>query len=128
VTDLALETLLGLGAGVLAGMFGVGGGLLFVPALTLVAGLGQLEAQATSLAAIVPAVAVGAWRQHRNGNVDVKVGVAVGVLSIGGVAGGTALAKSIDEDDLRRLFAVLLFVVAGQLLRSVLRGSRGGRI
>jgi hypothetical protein len=128
MTDLALETLLGLGAGVLAGMFGVGGGLLFVPALTLVAGLGQLEAQATSLAAIVPAVAVGAWRQSRNGNVDLRVGAAVGVLSIGGVAAGTALAKSIDEDHLRTLFAALLFVVAGQLLRSLLRGSRGGRI
>ena len=114
--DLALETALGLGAGVLAGMFGVGGGLLFVPALTLVAGLGQLEGQATSLAAMIPVVVVGAWRQRGYGNVDLRAGIAVGVLSIGGVLAGAALAKSLPEGLLRVLFAALLLVVAAQLL------------
>ena len=64
---VALALALGLSAGVLAGLFGVGGGILFVPAL-LALGLGQLEAQATSLLAILPTVAAGAWNQHRYGN------------------------------------------------------------
>ncbi len=60
----------GIAAGLLSGMFGVGGGILFVPALFFVADLSQLEATATSLAAMIPVVAVGTWRQHRYGNVN----------------------------------------------------------
>ena len=66
---IILALVLGFGAGVLSGMFGVGGGILFVPTLVLVVGLGQLDAQATSLAAIIPVVAFGAWQQHHAGNV-----------------------------------------------------------
>jgi uncharacterized membrane protein YfcA len=123
VIDLLTETGLGFVAGVLAGMFGVGGGLLFVPALVLVSGLTQLEAHATSLAAMVPAVIVGAWRQRRHGNVDLRIAAVVGLTSAGGVAGGTAIAKALPEDLLRKLFAVLLLVVAAQLAWSI-RPSR----
>ena len=76
--ELVELVLAGIGAGVLAGMFGVGGGILFVPALVLVADLGQLEATATSLAAMIPAVAVGAWFQHRNGNVRWRPAILIG--------------------------------------------------
>ena len=64
--------LLGFGAGLTAGLFGVGGGILAVLALTLVLGLDQLEAQATSLVSIVPVALVGAWRQHRYGNLRLR--------------------------------------------------------
>jgi uncharacterized membrane protein YfcA len=121
VIDLFAETALGLLAGVLAGMFGVGGGLLFIPALTLVSGLGQLEAQATSLAAIVPVVAVGAWRQRRHGNVDLRAAAILGLVSAGGVAAGTVAAKALADETLRRLFAALLLVVAAQLVWSARR-------
>jgi uncharacterized membrane protein YfcA len=124
VIDLLTETGLGFAAGMLAGMFGVGGGLLFVPALVLVSGLTQLEAQATSLAAMVPVVIVGAWRQRRHGNADLRVAVVVGLASAGGVAGGTAVAKSLPEHLLRTLFAVLLLVVAAQLVWSIRPLSR----
>ena len=60
---VALGLLLGLAAGVLAGLFGVGGGILFVPTLVWL-GLGQLDAEATSLLAILPTVAAGTWRQR----------------------------------------------------------------
>jgi hypothetical protein len=116
---VVLALLLGFGAGILSGLFGVGGGILFVPTLALVVGLGQLEAQATSLAAMIPVVAFGAWQQHRAGNVRWAAGVTVGVVSVVGVLGGAFLATSLDDDLLRKLFAVFILVVAGQLVWSV---------
>jgi len=104
----------GLAAGVLAGLFGVGGGILFVPALVAL-GLGQLEAEATSLLAVLPTVLVGAWRQHGYGNVRPRAALVIGVASIAGVWAGVALATATDELLLRRLFGVLLLAVAAQL-------------
>jgi uncharacterized membrane protein YfcA len=115
-TTVVLALVLGLGAGVLSGFFGVGGGILFVPTLVLVVGLSQIDAQATSLAAMIPVVVFGAWQQHRVGNVRWKVGLAVGGASVFGVAAGAALATSLDEDLLRSMFAVFLLLVAAQLL------------
>jgi len=117
-TTIALALVLGFSAGALSGLFGVGGGILFVPTLALVVGLSQLDAQATSLAAMIPVVAFGAWQQQRAGNVRWKAGLAVGAASILGVVGGAALATSLDEDLLRNLFAVFLLFVAAQLLWS----------
>ena len=116
MTTILLALVLGFGAGVLSGLFGVGGGILFVPTLALVVGLDQLDAQATSLAAIIPVVAFGAWQQHQVGNVRWREGLTVGVFSILGVVGGAALATSLSEDMLRRLFAAFLLVVAAQLV------------
>jgi uncharacterized membrane protein YfcA len=118
-TTVVLALLLGFGAGVLSGLFGVGGGILFVPTLALVVGLGQLEAQATSLAAMIPVVAFGAWQQHRAGNVRWVEGGVVGVVSVVGVLGGAFLATSLDDDLLRKLFAAFILVVAAQLVWSV---------
>jgi uncharacterized protein len=110
-----LAAVLGLVGGVLAGLFGVGGGILFVPTLVLVLGLTQVHAEATSLLAILPTVIVGTWRQRRHGNVDLRAGLLVGIGSIAGVEGGVLIAKALPEDTLRRLFAVLMFVVAASL-------------
>ena len=115
---LAFAVLLGFAAGVLSGMFGVGGGILFVPTLSLLINLSHLEAQATSLAAIIPVVAVGAWRQHGYGNVRWRPALAVGLTSAGGVAAGVVLADALSDATLRRMFAVLLLVVAARLLWS----------
>jgi uncharacterized membrane protein YfcA len=126
VTGGELAELLGLGAaaGLLAGLFGVGGGILFVPALVLAADLAQLDATATSLAAMVPVTAAGAWRQTRYGNVRWRVALVTGLLSVVGVAGGTALAEALPERVLRILFAGLLLVTAARLLWSQRRGER----
>jgi uncharacterized protein len=113
-TTIAAAVALGVAAGVLAGFFGVGGGILFVPTL-LALGLSQLDAEATSLLAILPTVAVGAWRQHHYGNVRWRTALVVGVVSIAGAAAGVAIATSLDEEILRRLFALLLLAVAAQL-------------
>jgi uncharacterized membrane protein YfcA len=121
MTTVVLAVLLGFAAGAISGMFGVGGGVLFVPTLVLVVGLTQLEAQATSLAAIIPVVLVGAWRQHSYGNVRWRPALVVGLASAAGVAGGVALAVALSEDTLRRLFAGLLLVFAARLAWSARR-------
>jgi uncharacterized protein len=110
----ALAIVLGLTAGVLAGMFGVGGGILFVPTLTWL-GLTQLHAEATSLLAIIPTVVVGVWRQQRYGHLRVRSAVIIGVASIGAAVGGVQLAESLPEHVLRKLFAVLLIATAAQI-------------
>ena len=106
---------LGLVAGILAGLFGVGGGILFVPTLTLVLGLAQLHAEASSLLAIIPTVAAGTWSQHRYGNVRWRPAVVIGLAAIGGVEGGVALAEALPDHALRRLFGALMLVVAVQV-------------
>jgi uncharacterized protein len=124
MTTVLVALALGFAAGVLSGMLGVGGGILFVPTLVLVLDLSQLSAQATSLAAMIPVVAVGAWRQHQEGNVRWRPGLVVGLASVGGVAGGAAIADALGDDTLRRLFAGSLLVIATQMAWSVLRARR----
>jgi uncharacterized membrane protein YfcA len=114
---------LGLAAGVLSGMFGVGGGILFVPTLVAL-GLGQVEAGATSLLAIIPTAATGILRQRATGNLRARAAVILGAASIVGVEVGVRAAKAMDETLLRRTFGVLLLVVAVQL---ALRGARERR-
>ena len=114
MTSVLLALALGLAAGVLAGTFGVGGGVLFVPTLVAL-GLSQLEAEATSLLAILPTVAGGVWQQSRYGNVRWRAAFLIGVGSLPGVALGIWVAESLPESALRRLFAVLLIAVAAQI-------------
>ena len=109
-----LAIALGLAAGVLAGMFGVGGGILFVPTLTYL-GLSQLHAEASSLLAIIPTVLVGIWRHNRYGNVRWKPALVIGVSSIAAAVGGAQVAESLPESTLRRLFAILLLLTAAQI-------------
>ena len=122
-TTITLAVLLGLAAGLLAGLFGVGGGILFVPTLVLL-GLGQVEAAATSLLAIVPTAAVGVARQARFGNLRWRTSVTVGLASIAGLEVGVQIATRLPEETLRRGFGVLLLLVAGQLAWRALRQPR----
>jgi uncharacterized protein len=113
--EILLGIILGVGAGVAAGLFGVGGGILFVPTLVLVFGLGQLEAEATSLLAILPPVVAGTWQQRRYGNVRWRPALVVGLAAIPGVELGALAARSLPEQSLQRLFAILVLAVALQL-------------
>jgi uncharacterized membrane protein YfcA len=110
----ALAIALGLVAGVLAGMFGVGGGILFVPTL-IALGLNQHEAIGTSLLAILPTVLVGTWRQSRYGNVRWQAAAILGVAAAVSAQGGVVLAEALPGSTLRRLFAGLLVLVAAQV-------------
>ena len=113
-TTVVLAVFLGLAAGVMSGLLGVGGGLLFVPLLVAL-GLGQVEAAATSLLAIIPTAAVGAYRQSRYGNLRLRPALVIGIASVVGVEAGVRIATSVPEHLLRRLFGVLLIAVAVQI-------------
>jgi uncharacterized protein len=115
MVEIVIALGLGFVAGLLAGLFGVGGGVLFVPTLIILFGLGQVEAQATSLLAILPTVAAGTWSQQRYGNVRWRAAAVIGATAIVGVELGVLSAKALPEPTLRRLFGVLVLAVAAQL-------------
>jgi uncharacterized membrane protein YfcA len=119
--EVVVAALLGLGGGIVGGMLGVGGGIVFVPALALVLGLSQVDAEATSLLAVIAVGVVGAWRQHGYGNVRPRDGALMGMLSLGGVAGGVALANVLPERALKLLFAAFMLYMAASLFRRALR-------
>jgi uncharacterized protein len=112
-----IAILIGAGAGVLSGLLGVGGGILFVPALTLALSLSQIKAEATSLLAIIPAALVGAGRQYRYGNLRIGDAGVLGALSAAGVVGGVALANVLPQRALKIGFAAVMLVVAAQFVR-----------
>lgn len=124
--ELVLAVLLGLAGGVVGGLLGVGGGVLFVPALAIVLDEPQIRAEATSLLAIVPVAVVGTWRQTRYGNVRLGDGLVIGGLSVAGVALGVVVANAVSERALEIGFAALLVFVAAQMARSALSPRAGG--
>lgn len=114
----ALICLLG---GMTGGLVGVGGGILFVPALTVCLGLSQVEAESTSLLIIVLVAVVGAYRQNGYGNVRVREAAIIGALSPLGVLAGVGIANHVSERALQLAFAALALFMAVQLVR---RASR----
>jgi len=109
--------LIGVAAGAVSGLLGVGGGILFVPALVLVLGLSQVDGEATSLLAILPVAFVGTWRQQRYGNVRLTEGLAMGALAAAGTVGGVALVNVLPAHTVKLAFAALLLVTAFQMVR-----------
>ena len=120
------ELAIGVAAGMVAGLLGVGGGVLFVPGLVLFAGLSQHQAEATSLLAIVPVAIVGTYRQDRYGNVQRADALVLGLLSVAGAAGGVALANALSGAVLRDAFAALMVLVAAQLVHRTLHPAAAG--
>lgn len=114
--QLAGLAALGLAAGFMAGLLGIGGGVLLVPALVLFFGFDQHVAQGTSLLVIIPAAVTGSYTHHRNGRLVVRDAA---LLAAGGVIGavlGGVFALSIDDVLLRKLFAVFLLLTALRIL------------
>jgi uncharacterized protein len=113
--------ILGFAGGLVGGLLGVGGGILFVPALAIFLDETQVEAEATSLLAIVPVALVAVWRQLGYGNVRVRDGLVIGALSPLGVVIGVVAANEISQRALELIFAGLALVIAMQLVLRAVR-------
>ena len=124
--DVAGLLVVAFAGGMLGGVVGVGGGILFVPAFVVFMEMGQLEAEATSLVAVVAVGAVGAWRQHGYGNLRPRDALALGLLSPVGVAIGVVAANEMPERTLELLFAALSIYFAVRLAMRARAPSRTG--
>jgi uncharacterized membrane protein YfcA len=128
--DYVAAATLGFLGGMLGGLVGVGGGVLFVPALVIFLDQTQVEAQSTSLLAIVFVAALGAYRQYGYGNVRLRDGLVMGVIAAAGVAGGAAISNAVSGRALELMFAALALAIAAQLVRRALKprepGTEGG--
>jgi uncharacterized membrane protein YfcA len=118
--DQLLAALIAIVGGLAGGLVGVGGGVLFVPALTIFLGLSQVEGESTSLLVIVVVALVGAARQNAYGNLNLRDAVLIGVLSPLGVLVGVAVANEIPQRELELSFAALVLFIAYQLIRRAL--------
>jgi uncharacterized protein len=112
-----LAVLVCIAGGLAGGLVGVGGGILFVPALTVFIGLGQVEAESTSLLMIVFVAIVGSYRQNGYGNVRLREALIIGALSPLGVLVGVTVANHVSERALQLAFAALALFMAAQLVR-----------
>jgi uncharacterized protein len=119
--EYVAAALLGFAGGMLGGLVGVGGGVLFVPALVIFLDASQVHAESTSLLAIVFVAMLGAWRQRGYGNVRVRDGLMLGLVSPLGVAAGVVVSNAVPERTLELLFAGLALVIAVQLVRRAFR-------
>jgi uncharacterized protein len=118
--DELIAILLALAGGLAGGLVGVGGGVLFVPALTIFLGLSQVEGESTSLLMIVVVALVGAWRQNAYGNLALRDAVVIGVLSPVGVLIGVVVANEVSQRALELSFAALVLFIAYGLVRRAL--------
>lgn len=108
-------------AGAVSGLFGVGGGVIFVPSLVFLFGMTQAEANATSLLAIVPVAIVGSYRQNKYGNVAVREGIWIGIVSLPAAVLTALIANSLPERVLQLLFVALALYVAFRMGRRAMR-------
>jgi uncharacterized protein len=107
---------IGLAAGLLSGLFGIGGGILIVPALLIVGRMSPLTATGTSLGALLlPVGALGAWQYYKNGHVDVRASLLIALGLLVGAYFGARFAQGLDPTTAKRAFAVFLIVVSARI-------------
>lgn len=115
--DIAIAALIAIAGGLAGGLVGVGGGVLFVPALTIFLGLSQVEGESTSLLMIVIVALVGAYRQSSYGNLNLRDALVIGALSPLGVLIGVVAANEVSQRILELSFAALILFIAYGLIR-----------
>jgi len=121
---LAAAVAVGAVAGVVAGLLGVGGGIVIVPFLVWAAELSQQSANATSLLVIVPAAAAGTWTLRRRGAADLAVSFRIGAFGAVGAVGGSLIALAVPSDGLRLLFAGAVGLTGARMLLDGWRSAR----
>ena len=116
MTSFLLQIAIGLAAGILSGLFGIGGGVVIVPALVLLMGYSQVSASGTSLVALLAPVGIlGVWQYYAAGKIgvpEIKTGLFIALGLVFGVLGGAKIATSISDQTLRKAFAVFLAAIA----------------
>jgi uncharacterized membrane protein YfcA len=115
--------LVGFVSGVLAGLLGIGGGIVMVPALMLLGGISAVLAKGTSLAAIVPTSVMGTWRNRKSANVDVRAGATIGIAGAATAVVGGVIAEALPERAAAVSFAVLMVAVCTRLAWSQSRST-----
>ncbi len=109
--------LIGILAGVLSGLVGVGGGIIMVPLLVLFLSLSQHQAQGTSLAVLaVPVTAVAVFNYYKEGQLNLKYAAIIAVFFVVGSIVGSKFALTLDQKVLKKIFAVVLVIIAGKML------------
>lgn len=114
-----LFIVIGLMAGILSGMFGIGGGIIIVPALMYFCGFEQLKAQGTSLAILLPPVGILAFIEYyKKGQVDVKAGILICIFLVVGAVFGAKIANNIPLYIIKKGFAVLMILISVKMFFS----------
>lgn len=119
VTQLIILILIGLISGLLSGVFGIGGAIIVIPALVFIIGLSQHEAQGTSLAFMLPPVGIlAAWNYYKEGFVNWKIALVLSLTFVVGAYLGSHFSINISDRTLRRLFGVLMILMAIKMIFS----------
>ena len=109
--------IIGLLAGMLSGLVGVGGGIIMVPLLVLLVGFEQHEAQGTSLAVLLaPVTIIAVFNYYKQGYINWKYAIVIGIFFIVGSYFGSKLAINLDQKMLKKIFSVVLIIMAGKML------------
>jgi uncharacterized protein len=117
LTTVLILLLIGTFTGVMAGMLGIGGGLVVIPALVMIMGMSQQETQGTSLAMMLPPIGIiAAWNYYKAGHVDIKVALILACMFIVGSYFGSKLAIRLPQDTLKKIFGIFLLLVAVKML------------
>ena len=119
MTSTILFIVIGIVAGILSGMFGIGGGIIIVPALMYLCGFSQLKAQGTSLAVLLPPVGIFAFIEYyKKGQVNVQAGVLIVIFLVIGSVFGSKLAQNLPMDVLRKSFGILTLLISIKMIFS----------
>ena len=117
MTSIILFILIGIVAGILSGMFGIGGGIIIVPALIYLCGFTQLKAQGTSLAVLLPPVGIFAFIEYyRKGQVNVQAGALIVIFVVIGSVFGAKLAQNLSIEVLRKSFGILMLLISIKMI------------
>ena len=116
-TTIIALIIIGLLAGILSGLVGVGGGIIMVPLLVLFLGFNQYEAQGTSLAVLLaPVTAIAVFNYYKEGYINWKYAIVIGIFFLVGSFFGSKLALSLDQKTLKKIFSIVLIFIAGKML------------
>lgn len=119
VTMIIILIVIGIITGVMAGMLGIGGAIIMIPALVFILGISQQTAQGTSLAVMLPPVGIlAAYNYYKAGHVNIKFAIILAVFFLVGSYFGSKLALTIPQNVLKKIFGILLLLVAARMLFS----------